>query len=52
MSLLLAAGCIAALLVLAVLAVGLVVIILQSGPRDGVSTAREGWLTSRPPEEQ
>ena len=51
MSLLLIAGCLLGLLVLAALIVGIVVV-LHSGDRDVVSGARQGWLNRRSEEDQ
>ena len=51
MSIMLIVGCLLGLLVLAVLIVGLVVV-LQSGDRDVVSDARQGWLSRRSEEDE
>lgn len=46
MSLLLIGGCLLGALVLAALIVGLIVI-MNSGERDAVSSARQGWINRR-----
>ena len=46
MSILLIAGCLVGVLVLAGLVIGIVVI-MQSGERDRVSDARQGWINRR-----
>jgi hypothetical protein len=46
MSILLLAACLVGILVLAALVVG-IVLIMQSGERDRVSDARQGWINRR-----
>ena len=51
MSILLIIGCLLGILVLAALVVG-IVMIMQSGERDSVSTAREDWINQGREEDQ
>lgn len=51
MSLIVIVGCLLALVLLAALIVGIIVI-LNSGERDVVSTAREGWINRRSEQNQ
>jgi len=46
MTILLVAGCVAGVLFLVLLGVGIFVV-MQAGQRDSVSTAREGWIHRR-----
>jgi hypothetical protein len=51
MSLIVIGGCLLAVVLLAALIVGIIVI-LNSGERDVVSTAREGWINQRSERDQ
>ena len=51
MSLLLLIGCLLAVVLLATLLIGIVVIV-KSGERDVVSTARQGWINRRSEKDQ